>query len=458
MVAGISDWILSLGGWVALTIVFLGPALESSAFLGFLFPGEIAVLLGGVLASHGRVSLAAVLVAAISGAIVGDTIGYFVGRRWGHQILLGVGRRIPFLRHRIDDHLASARAYLKRRGGAAVFLGRFTAALRVMVPGLAGMAEMPYGEFAAYNAMGGLLWGSAFVLLGYFAGAAWQRVAGDASKIGLGLLVVVLIGLVAGRLLKSVKERGEPLPDRLARIGAIAKLRSRFPRQSAWLATRVDTTSPRGFALSAVILTGAICGWIFLGLTQDVVANEEAVRSDPGITRFFVDHRAAWATSFMRGVTWLGSNATLIPVVVILGAYLLFRRKGWRPGVLLVAALAGANAWYRLVKPLVGRPRPPLALHLVRASGESFPSGHATAAIAVWGMSAVVICTGRSASFKAAAWTIAGLVVLLVGASRIYLGVHWWTDVMAGTALGGLWLCVLVGATSRGRSVPTQTG
>ena len=456
--AGISDWILSLSGWVALAIVFLGPALESSAFLGFLFPGEIAVLLGGVLASHGRVSLAAVLVAAISGAIVGDTVGYFVGRRWGHQILKGVGHRIPFLRHRIDDHLASARAYLKRRGGAAVFFGRFTAALRVMVPGLAGMAEMPYGEFALYNTLGGLVWGSAFVLLGYFAGAAWQRVAGDASKIGLGLLVAVLIGLVIERLLKRVKEGGETVPDRLARIAAIAKLRSRFPRQSAWLATRVDTTSPRGFALSVVVLTGGIAAWIFLGLTQDVVANEEAVLSDPGITRFFVDHRAAWATSLFRSVTWLGSNAALIPVVAIVAAYLLFRRKAWRPAVLLVAALAGANAWYRVVKPLVGRSRPPLALHLVGVSGDSFPSGHATAAVAVWGMVAVVVCAGRSGTFKAAAWTIAGLVVLLVGASRIYLGVHWWTDVMAGTALGGLWLCLLVGATSRSRSVATQTG
>ena len=143
-------------------------------------------------------------------------------------------------------------------------------------------------------------------------------------------------------------------------------------------------------------------------------------------------------------MTWLGSNATLIPVVAILGAYLLFRRKGWRPGVLLVAALAGANAWYRLVKPLVGRPRPPLALHLVQVSGESFPSGHATAAIAVWGMAAVVLYAGRSGAVKAATWTLAGLTVLLVGTSRIYLGVHWWTDVAAGTALGGLWLCVLV--------------
>src|SRR6266516_687854 len=202
MLARMTDRILLLDGWVALAIVFLVPALEASAFLGFVFPGEIAVILGGVLAFNGRIPLPAVVVAAVAGAIVGDTIGYFVGRRWGHQILRGVGRRVPFLRHRIDEHLESAQAYVRRRGGAAVFFGRFTAALRVMVPGLAGMAEIPYGRFAFYNAAGGLLWWTGFVLLGYFAGAAWHTVADVAGEIGIGLAALLLIGLVGIRLLR----------------------------------------------------------------------------------------------------------------------------------------------------------------------------------------------------------------------------------------------------------------
>ncbi len=444
MLAGITDWILSLDGWVALAFVFLVPALEASAFLGFLFPGEIAVILGGVLAYNGRVPLPAVIVAAVAGAIVGDTVGYFVGRRWGRQILRGVGRHVPFVRHRVDEHLESAQAYLRRRGGAAVFFGRFTAALRVMVPGLAGMAEVPYGQFAFYNAMGGLLWGTGFVLLGYFAGAAWQRIAGDASKVGLGLLFLVLVGLVAGRVLRNAREHGERLPDRLARIGPVAYARKRFPRQSAWLARRVDIDSPRGFVLSLVVVAGAVCAWVFIGLTQDVIAHEEAALSDPGVMRFVVDHRVAWATRLMKSVTWLGSNAVLIPLVVALGGYLLLRKKDWRDIVLLVAALVGANAWYDVVKPLVGRSRPPEALHLISVSGFAFPSGHATAAIAVWGAVAVVLTAGRSGRLKAIAWVGAALIATLVAFSRVYLGVHWWTDVVAGMSLGGAWLCLVV--------------
>jgi membrane protein DedA with SNARE-associated domain/membrane-associated phospholipid phosphatase len=443
MVAGITDWILSLNGWLALAIVFLAPALEASAFLGFVFPGEIAVILGGVLAYNGRVPLPAVIVAAVAGAIIGDTVGYFVGRRWGRRILRGAGRRVPLLRHRIDEHLESAQAYVRRRGGAAVFFGRFTAALRVMVPGLAGMAEVPYGRFAFYNAAGGLLWGTGFVLLGYFAGAAWHRVAADASRVGLALLVLVLVGLVTGRLVRNVREHGERLPDRLASIGPVARARARFPRLSAWLARRIDTDSPRGFLLSVVVVAGAVCAWVFVGLTQDVIAHEEAVLSDPSVMRFVADHRAAWATGLFKGVTWLGSNAVLIPLVVVLGGYLLLRRRNPWAAALLVVALAGANAWYRVVKPLVARDRPPEAFHLISVSGFAYPSGHATAAIAVWGAAAIVLAAGQPAGMKVAIWIGAGLIVTLVAFSRVYLGVHWWTDVVAGVALGGAWLCVL---------------
>jgi len=195
--------------------------------------------------------------------------------------------------------------------------------------------------------------------------------------------------------------------------------------------------------LSFVVVSGAICAWIFGALTQDVLAHEEAVKFDPGITRFVVSHRTAWLTPSMKGITWLGSNAVLVPVVVLLGGYVLVRRQNWRSAALLVAALAGSNVWYRVAKASVERPRPPVSLHLIGVSGFAFPSGHATAAIACWGMGAIVLGAGRRVSIKVGLWLSVGLIVLLVGFSRIYLGVHWWTDVVAGVALGGLWLCLL---------------
>jgi len=138
----ISDLILSLRGWVALLVVFLLPALEASVFFGFLFPGEIAVILGGVLAFQHRIGLGAAIIVAVSGAIVGDTVGYAVGRRWGRPMLQGaLGRLVK------AHHLDQAERFLAKHGGKAVFLGRWTAALRVLIPGLAGMSRLRYRTF-----------------------------------------------------------------------------------------------------------------------------------------------------------------------------------------------------------------------------------------------------------------------------------------------------------------------
>ncbi len=205
LLASITDAILHLHGWAALALVFALPALEASAFVGFVFPGEIAVLLGGVLAYQGRVSLGAALAAAILGAIVGDSIGYWIGREWGRTILRGTIGKLPLIRRHVDKNLDRAEEYLRRRGPHAVVLGRFTAGLRVMVPGLAGISRMSYWRFLLFNVIGGALWATTFVLLGYFGGAAWHQVAGIASKAGLILLALIVVGLTAVRVARNVR-------------------------------------------------------------------------------------------------------------------------------------------------------------------------------------------------------------------------------------------------------------
>jgi membrane protein DedA with SNARE-associated domain len=209
---------LGLRGTPALAIVFAVPALEASAFLGFLFPGELALLLGGVLAFEGRISLPAAIAAGVAGAIVGDTTGYLVGRRWGRRMLRGaLGRFIT------AHHLDRAQQALARRGGPAVFVGRFTAALRVLIPGLAGMSRIDYRTFALYNVAGAVVWGSGSVLLGYLAGESWrqaERVLSRAGHIGLLVVVVAVVAvLVARRLLARRGARGDARRDADDRAG-----------------------------------------------------------------------------------------------------------------------------------------------------------------------------------------------------------------------------------------------
>jgi membrane protein DedA with SNARE-associated domain len=177
---------------VALALVFALPAGESAIFLGFVFPGETAAVLAGVLAYEGRVNLVAAGAAVVAGAIVGDTIGYAVGKRWGTRLLEGPAAR--FIKPR---HVDRARAAVIRHGGKTVFLGRFTAALRVLVPGTAGMAGVPYRRFLLFNAAGGVVWGVSFVIVGYLAGAGWRHAASLAGTAGLVALVVVALAVAA---------------------------------------------------------------------------------------------------------------------------------------------------------------------------------------------------------------------------------------------------------------------
>jgi len=205
---GLIEHLVASPAWLALLVVFALPALESSAFLGFIFPGEMAVLLGGVIASQGHVPLAAVMAAGIGGAIAGDSVGYLVGRRWGRRILDStLGRFIN------AEHLDRAERALAQRGGWAVFLGRFTVALRVLIPGLAGMARMPYRRFAIANVTGGAIWGAAMVFAGFLAGNSWHTVEHDISIVGITVTLGAIALLLIARATRRHGARGEDDPS-----------------------------------------------------------------------------------------------------------------------------------------------------------------------------------------------------------------------------------------------------
>jgi membrane protein DedA with SNARE-associated domain len=164
---------------------------EAALFVGFVLPGETAVVLGGVLASRHDVSLTALCLVVVVAAIVGDSVGYEVGKHYGDRVL-GWG---PLRRH--EARLGSARAFLRHRGGYAVFLGRWTAFLRAVMPGLAGVSRMPYPRFLLYNAVGGVVWGVTFCLVGYLAGNSYRQVESQIGRWGAvataALVVTVLV-------------------------------------------------------------------------------------------------------------------------------------------------------------------------------------------------------------------------------------------------------------------------
>ena len=437
------EHILHLNGWLALLIVFAVPALESSVFLGFFFPGETALILGGVLASYGRVSLWEVLVAGISGAVIGDSVGYLVGREYGQRLL----QTRPFRRVLKPERLQRGQDYLARRGGRAVFFGRFTAALRVLVPGLAGIARMPYRVFLPFNVAGGAIWGTGMVLLGYLAGASWKQVAHYATQVGIALFAVVVLALILGHLLRSAREPGSWAGRQVARLGRSRPARwlgRRFPAQLRWLAARFQPGVPTGFAMTVAVLTLGACAWSFGSLTNSVLNHINSARLDPRVLAFVIGHRQPWLTGLAKIVTWLGSGFVLWPVVIGSGLALWWWRREWLPAVLPALSLAGAWGWSRLTKTLVARPRPPAVDWLGTFHGWSYPSEHAAQALGAWGMLGLMVMAGRSFRARTLLMTGAFLIALVVGLSRLYLAAHWMTDVLGGWALAGVWGCLLI--------------
>jgi membrane-associated phospholipid phosphatase len=212
----------------------------------------------------------------------------------------------------------------------------------------------------------------------------------------------------------------------------------------AWGRRRVDRGSPLGLGLTVTASVAALAVLAFGGLTWDVVGHHGLALSDPHVTAWAVAHRTGWLTGAFRVVTWLASIVVIVPVALITGLFFVLRRRQWWPLVLLAAAIAVAAGLYTLIKALIGRPRPPPAIWIGHFSGAAFPSGHSTQSVACYATLAVILGAGRPARAKAALGTAAALVILAVGASRIYLCAHWLTDVLGGYALGAWLVAVLV--------------
>jgi membrane protein DedA with SNARE-associated domain len=193
--SGLVDGLLGVPGWIVLVVTGAVVFCEDALFVGFVLPGETVAVLAGVAAKLGHVSLVGVLVVVVLAAVVGDSVGYEIGRHLGSSVLgLAVFDR---RRARLDE----ARAFLSRRGGSAVFLARWVAFFRAVMPALAGTARMPYPTFLAYNTAGGLVWGVAVVLLGYAAGASYAQVQQSVGRYSaFVVLAVVAVGLLAWRI------------------------------------------------------------------------------------------------------------------------------------------------------------------------------------------------------------------------------------------------------------------
>jgi membrane protein DedA with SNARE-associated domain len=179
---------------------YLLPAIIGLESMGIPSPGETALVAAAVLASQGKLQIWLVILIGVTSAIVGDNIGYLLGRKVGREVLAARG---PFHAYRARAIEAGDR-FFQRHGSKTVFLGRWIALIRVATAWLAGINKMPVREFFLWNAFGGITWGVTFGLVGYFGGHAAAHVL---SQIGIAGAIVLAIMIVGAIVYVRVRER-----------------------------------------------------------------------------------------------------------------------------------------------------------------------------------------------------------------------------------------------------------
>jgi membrane protein DedA with SNARE-associated domain/membrane-associated phospholipid phosphatase len=439
----------------AYVAVGLMAAAESGAFLGLVLPGEAAMLLGGFLVFQGQAELPVMLACGVGGAVAGDSASYWIGRKAGPRLMSSrLGRRVG------PERWERSRKFVRRRGGSAVLIGRFVGVLRALVPAIAGSAGVPYRTFLPYSVAGGALWVGTFIVLGSIAGGSWRIIeqwAGRATLVLVGVLVAIGIVWLAARWVVGHRETIQRLCQRFLANRRVASVRRRYERQISFLRRRLDPTSRFGLYLTVGVAVAIAAAWIFGEIIDALEERDDIYVIDAPVVRSIADHRSPTLTAVMRIVTHIGGSAVVALALAGATVIAIVHTRDRRWGAFFSAVVVGAIGLDNAVKAIVDRPRPEIGA-LVEVSGSAFPSGHTTAAAAM--CAALAFAMTRSTTWRRAVivWTVAFGIVSLVGLSRVYLGVHWPTDVLGGFVLGGGWVIVVATGVELLREVRDDKG
>ncbi len=451
----IEDVAHALGAWTYLLVGALA-FLETGAFVGLVAPGESVVIVGGVIAGQGEISLIVLIGIVWTAAILGDTTSFFIGRRLGRGFILRHGPKF-----KIDEaRLEQVESYFERHGGKTILIGRFIGLVRALAPFVAGSSGLAYRRFIPYSVIGCGLWSTTFCVLGYVFYESFDKVANVAGKatFGFGVTVVTIVGVVyAYRRLRHEEERRKlvawmerrPL---LRPVLAVARPLWRRLLAPVWrvvgpqLRFLGERITPGGLGLE-LTTSLAVAGVGFYVFTVYAVTLSDDVGTTPA-DRELLDladrlNVHDLLTDVAKVVTDFGAFPTVATLVFIV-AVLLAARRSW---VELITFVTGAVALYvavQLSKSGIDRPRP--SDPLVDAKGASYPSGHA-AYSTIWVAAAVVVARVVPGLASRAALVVSALVLAAaIGLSRIYLRVHYWSDVAGGWGLGaGIFgLCAVI--------------
>ena len=403
---------------------------ECLAVIGSFVPAAVVMFCAGVLVGHGTLGWLPTFAVAVAGAVAGDALSFEVGRH-------------PRVRQRVVDRasgrsglLARAQDLMRRRGAASILIARFTGAVRAFVPILAGMAGMSRARFYGVNVLSALLWAPVHILPGALFGASLHLAEAVSGRIVLLLVLVAALLWLTAFAVTLLRRHLVPLAARW-RDAAVAFLRR---RSSGWTRVPLLILDPAGSGTQSMLAGMSLllaAGWLFFGVLEDVVSKDPLVSADRSVFNFLQQLRTGAADQLIVLVTEAGSVGVLLPVVVVVLAWLLWRRC-WRTAAYWVGSAAFAELMVQVLKRTLGRQRPFVLYEGVEQF--SFPSGHATVSVVVLGFLAFLVSRRQSGPWRTGVGVAVTLYVVMVAFSRLYLGAHWFSDVVGGASFGLAWV------------------
>jgi membrane protein DedA with SNARE-associated domain len=425
----------ALGAWTYLLVGLFAFA-ETGAFVGLVVPGETVMLLGGAVAGQGAIDIYLLIAIAWFAAWLGDTTSFFLGRRLGREFVMRHGPRFGIGHERFEK----VEDYFARHGGKTIFIGRFISLVRAFAPFIAGSSGMRYRAFVPYSILGTGLWASAHILIGFFFSRSIDTAAKYAGRGAflLGMLIVLVGGtvvLVRRFRVEANRRVAVAWMDAHRATAWLVTLARRFQPQLRFLWDRVTPGGTFGLEFTSLMATFAVAAFVLVAYT--VIVNGEPGPTPGDVTAMEIAQklRTEWLVDVAKPLTDLGSPALVWPLAAIAAAALAARRRWAELGV-LVAGISIVIVGVHELKVAVDRPRPGGG-GFVDVSGSSFPSAHAAySTFYVW-LAVTIVMRLRPGMARGALVVVAGIALTgLVGLSRVYLDVHYMSDVNAAWALG----------------------
>ncbi|HHI82954.1 MAG TPA: phosphatase PAP2 family protein [Rhizobiales bacterium] len=426
---GFVQQVVALAGahpWLAGLMLCLFAGAEAIVIVGAVLPGEAVVLALAAAAGAAGVNPWIMVLWTTLGAALGDGVSFWLGHSYGREII-----QWPWLR--THPHLLeSGERFIERQGIKAVIIGRFLPALRAIVPVAAGILGMEPKRFYLANILSAFGWALVHILPAAALGLAYKTLGEVSGRITVFIALALVLVFVFLWLVRLVVLRLAPLVAGLYK-SAIRWLSKRPDGLSKGLARLLDPARPgfAGITTWSGVLIAATIGSI--SILENLVSGDPLVRADTAINHLVQGLRTGPGDVFMVVITSMGDAFTMIAGAVVLIGILLYQRA-WKAAAAVAGVLASASLFVPLIKIILHKPRP-IEIYS-GASSYSFPSGHTAMTAVLFGVLAVLVSRGLGPRWKIAIFSLAGLWVSLVGASRIYLSAHWPSDVMGGMLLG----------------------